>query len=58
MFAVYEVYDSVFGYDVAMVGESFETEAEAEAYMAELVAEDLEEYGVSGEYYVDEVEEV
>ena len=58
MFAVYEVYDSVFGYDEAMVGEPFETEAEAEAYMAELIAEDLEECGVSGEYYVDEVEEV
>ena len=56
MFAVYELIDTACGMDEVMCGVAYETEAEAEAYMAELESSDVELYGeVVGQYYVGEV---
>ena len=55
MFGVYCVYDGACGCEETLVA-SFETEAEAEAYMAQLIADDIEFYGEQcDEYYVEEV---
>lgn len=56
MFGVYVQYDGVLGLE-EMLMESFNTEAEAEAYMAQLIAEDIEAFGEPCDaYFVIEVE--
>jgi hypothetical protein len=56
MFAVFAICDTVFGDDTEMVGTPFETQEEAEAYMAECEADDIEYFGCVPEpYFVDEV---
>jgi hypothetical protein len=56
MFGVYCVYDGTCG-DEETLMDTFATEAEAEDYMAQLIADDVEFYGEQcDEYYVGEVD--
>lgn len=54
-YAVYMVADDACGQDEVMVQGGFTTEAEAEQYMAQYIADEVAEYGEQvDEYYVAE----
>ena len=55
MFAVYMVVDGIMGEEEVMVQDGFATEEQAQAFVAELEAADVAEYGeVVDPYYVGE----